>query len=135
MHNAVIIPKHAHEDDAGVDLRADEEILLAPTKRYPVKTGLRVDIPRGTHLEIRSRSGQALKFGVVVLNSPGTVDPGYRGEIMVILANLSSEPYQIKKGMKIAQAVLVNHIKQVWVPVNKLSDSKRGEAGLGSTGI
>jgi len=134
-HGGVTVPKHAHDDDAGVDLRADEEIVIEPWKRHAISTGLKAEIPRGTHLEIRSRSGQALKSGVVVLNSPGTVDSGYRGEIKVILVNFSEEPYQVKKGMKIAQAVLVSHIKQVWIAVARLSDSQRGVAGFGSTDI
>jgi dUTP pyrophosphatase len=120
-----------------MDLRAqlDSPIVLEPLERGIVKTGLFIELPVGVEAQVRPRSGLAIKKGVTVLNAPGTIDADYRGEIGVILINLSNEPFTIDHGDRIAQLVIAKHEIITWKPAEKLSDSDRGTAGFGSTGI
>jgi dUTP pyrophosphatase len=134
IHPDAIIPKYAHEGDAGMDLFSVEEVIIKPRYRLAVRTGLEFEIPEGYEAQIRPRSGMALKNGITVLNTPGTVDSGYRGEIKIILVNLSSKDYFIQKGDKIAQAIINKFEKVKIEEAGELSDSTRGKAGFGSTG-
>ena len=120
-----------------MDLRAqlDSSIVLEPLERVIVKTGLFIELPVGLEAQVRPRSGLAIKKGVTVLNTPGTIDADYRGEIGVILINLSNEPFTINHGDRIAQLVIAKHESITWKSAEKLSDSDRGTAGFGSTGI
>jgi dUTP pyrophosphatase len=129
-----VLPKYAHPGDAGLDLFAAEENTLAPGGTGLVKTGISLELPAGTEAQVRPRSGLALKHSVTVLNSPGTIDEGYRGEVGVIMINHGSEPFHIEKGMKIAQ-MLIKPVYTVEVEeAVELSDTSRGEGGFGSTG-
>ena len=130
------LPEYSTALSAGVDLRADNEepIVLEPLGRAMVPTGLFVEIPAGYELQVRPRSGLAAKKGVTVLNSPGTIDADYRGEIKVILVNLGSEPFVVERGERIAQMVLSAHSRIEWEAADELSSSGRGEGGFGSTG-
>jgi dUTP pyrophosphatase len=128
-------PKRSHPSDAGFDLTAAEDGFIAPGESCIISTGLRVDIPEGFEIQIRSRSGNAAKHGVFVLNSPGTIDAGYTGVIKVILHNtFSSEYFEVRKGDRIAQAVVKRVLDVKWEKVESLSSSERGSNGLGSTG-
>lgn len=130
-------PKYENFGDSGFDLRANESGLLKPLERKLVPTGLYFELPETFELQIRPRSGLAYKNGVTVLNSPGTVDNGYRGEIKVLLVNLSNEEFTWEKGERIAQGVLSNRLGQEHgnlIRVEKLSQTERGEGGFGSTG-
>lgn len=130
------LPFYATELSAGMDVRADiaQSMVLEPLQRAMIPTGLFVELPEGYELQVRPRSGLAAKHGVTVLNSPGTVDADYRGEIKVILVNLSSEPFEIKRGERIAQMVVARHERVEWSVVERLSETERGEGGFGSTG-
>ncbi len=129
-----MLPKYAHPGDAGLDLFAAEAITLAAGGSGIVKTGISIELPEGTEAQVRPRSGLALKHAVTVLNSPGTVDEGYRGEVGVIMINHGKEDFHIEQGMKIAQ-MLVKPVYTVEVAeVDELSDTSRGEGGFGSTG-
>jgi dUTP pyrophosphatase len=130
------LPQYETIASAGMDVRAniDEPISLAPLERFLVKTGLFVEIPLGYEIQVRPRSGLAFKKGITVLNSPGTIDADYRGEIGVLLVNLSSEPFVIEDGERIAQLVLASHEQAQWQEVEILEDSDRGQGGFGSTG-
>jgi len=130
------LPQYETIASAGMDVRAniDQAIALAPLARSLVKTGLFVEIPIGYEIQVRPRSGLAVKKGITVLNSPGTIDADYRGEIGVVLVNLSSEPFVIEDGERIAQLVLVSHEQANWQEVEILEDSDRGQGGFGSTG-
>lgn len=128
------LPAHQTEHASGVDLSAAEEIILAAGERRLVSTGIKVAIPVGYEGQIRPRSGMALKSGVIIPNSPGTIDADYRGEIKVILWNLSNTDYPINKGDRIAQMVLVPVVQINWQPVVALDDTSRGEGGFGHTG-
>jgi len=130
------LPQYETIASAGMDVRAniDQSITLAPLGRSLVKTGLFVDIPIGYEIQVRPRSGLAFKKGITVLNSPGTIDADYRGEIGVLLVNLSSEPFVIEDGERIAQLVLASHEQASWQEVEILEDSDRGQGGFGSTG-
>ena len=139
-----IINKSSHElphyetiASAGMDLRANitESITLNPLERTIVKTGLFIELPIGYEAQVRPRSGLAAKKGITVLNSPGTVDADYRGEIGVILVNLSNEPFLIENGERIAQLVIAKHELAEWQEVTELSETVRGEGGFGSTGV
>ncbi|MBC7525241.1 MAG: dUTP diphosphatase [Flavobacterium sp.] len=139
-----IINKSAHKlpnyetlASAGMDLRANisEPILIKPLERVLVKTGLYFELPMGYEAQVRPRSGLAAKKGITVLNSPGTVDADYRGEIGVILVNLSNEDFVIENGERIAQLVIAKHERAVWVEVEELSETSRGVGGFGSTGV
>ena len=130
------LPQYETIASAGMDVRANivEPITLAPLERTLVKTGLFVEIPIGYEIQVRPRSGLAFKKGITVLNSPGTIDADYRGEIGVLLVNLSSEPFVIEDGERIAQLVLASHEQARWQEVQILEDSDRGQGGFGSTG-
>lgn len=131
------LPQYATALAAGMDVRAanEEPIVIAPLQRVMVPTGLYVEIPAGYEIQVRPRSGLAAKKGVTVLNSPGTIDADYRGEICVILVNLSSEEFVIEKGERIAQLVLARYERIEWEESGCLSDSGRGAGGFGSTGV
>lgn len=131
------LPSYETLASAGMDLRAaiQEPICLQPLARALVKTGLFIELPIGYEAQVRPRSGLALKKGITVLNSPGTVDADYRGEIGVILVNLSSEPFVIENGERIAQMVITKHERAEWNQVDALSETERGAGGFGSTGV
>jgi len=142
--NIQIINKSKHEipsyetiASAGMDLRAniDAPITLKPLERTIIKTGLFIALPIGTEAQVRPRSGLAAKKGITVLNAPGTVDADYRGEVGVILVNLSNEDFIINDGERIAQLVIAKHERAVWQEVTILSETERGEGGFGSTGL
>lgn len=130
------LPTYATEQSAGMDLSAalEEAIELDAGERALIPTGLSIALPSGYEAQIRPRSGLALKHGVTVLNSPGTIDADYRGEIKVILANLGSEPFTVERGMRIAQMVIARHANVSWTVVKDLEDTDRGAGGFGSTG-
>jgi dUTP pyrophosphatase len=129
------IPDYAHHGDSGADLFATADETLAPMARTAIPTGLAAEVPMGYELQVRPKSGLALKSGLTVLNTPGTIDFGYRGEIKVILVNLSGETYRIKKGQKIAQLVVAPVAYAKFEQVAELSDTSRGTGGFGSTGL
>ncbi len=129
-----IIPRYAHEDDSGLDLFSVDILTLEPGEFKLVKTGIKIALPEHTEAQIRPRSGLAYKNGITVLNTPGTIDQGYRGEIGVILINHSKKTFHITAGMKIAQMVIMPVLKPHVVVSEKLSDTARGEGGFGSTG-
>ncbi|MEK8022424.1 MAG: dUTP diphosphatase [Candidatus Hydrogenedentota bacterium] len=130
------IPKQAHAGDAGFDLHAaGDEIVLQPGDRAKVPTGLAFEIPVGYEIQVRPRSGLAIKSGITCLNSPGTIDSGYRGEVCVILYNASREPFTVRSGDRVAQAVLARVESILWVESDELESSSRGEGGFGSTGV
>ncbi len=129
-------PHYATDLSAGMDLRAniDEKIILKPLERKLIPTGLSIALPDGYEAQVRPRSGLAYKKGITVLNSPGTIDADYRGDIGVILINLSNEDFIIEDGERIAQMVVAPFTKVIWQEVNELSESERGTGGFGSTG-
>lgn len=129
-------PSYATEGSAGVDLKAniDEPITLAPFQRVVVPTGLRIALPKGTEAQVRPRSGLAAKHGITVLNTPGTIDADYRGEVGVILINLSDKDFVINPGERVAQMILARYERFEWEEVEQLDSTSRGEGGLGSTG-
>jgi dUTP pyrophosphatase len=131
------LPHYETLASAGMDLRAnlDEVIILKPMQRAIVKTGLFIALPVGTEAQVRPRSGLAAKNGVTVLNSPGTIDADYRGEIGVILINLSLKNFKINDGERIAQLVIAKHERAEWREVTELDDTERGAGGFGSTGV
>ena len=131
------LPKYETLFSAGMDLRAnlEESILLKPFQRLVVKTGLFISLQQGYEAQIRPRSGLALKKGITVLNSPGTIDADYRGEIGVILINLSDSDFEINTGDRIAQMIIAKHQTIEWEAVDKLDESVRGDRGFGSTGV
>lgn len=131
------LPHYETEASAGMDLRANNEspILLKPLERTIVKTGLFIELPIGYEAQVRPRSGLAAKKGITVLNAPGTIDADYRGEIGVILVNLSNEDFTIENGERIAQLIIAKHERAQWEETMQLSDTARGEGGFGSTGV
>jgi dUTP pyrophosphatase len=129
-----IIPAYAHKGDAGMDLYSTKEYVIPPMQRVLIGTGLKMEIPAGYEMQIRPKSGLAIKSGLSVLNTPGTIDSPYRGEVGVILINHSSETYKVEKNQKIAQAVF-NKIEEAEFLESKLSDTTRGDGGFGSTGL
>ncbi|MEM9135999.1 MAG: dUTP diphosphatase [Cyanobacteria bacterium P01_F01_bin.42] len=129
------IPCYAHPGDAGLDLFAVESQTLAPGESQLIQTGIAIELPPGTEAQVRPRSGLALKHSITVLNSPGTVDAGYRGEIGVVLINHGKEEFHVSLGMKIAQMVISPIVQAQVIEVETLSDSVRGEGGYGSTGL
>lgn len=135
-HSGNGLPAYATPASAGMDIRADlqEPITLKAHGRILVPTGLHIELPVGFEAQIRPRSGLAAKNGITVLNSPGTIDADYRGEIKVILTNLSDEDFTIQNGDRIAQMVVARHENVEWVPAESLTDSERGEGGFGHTG-
>ena len=130
------LPKYETKDSAGIDLKAvcEESIVLKPMQRHIVKTGLFMALPEGYEAEVRPRSGLAAKHGITVLNSPGTIDADYRGEVGVILINLSQENFEITNGMRVAQMVFAKFEQAQFIEVNELSETERGAGGFGSTG-
>jgi dUTP pyrophosphatase len=131
------LPGYETPSSAGMDLRAnlDKPVVLKPLERAIVKTGLYIELPMGYEAQVRPRSGLAAKKGITVLNAPGTIDADYRGEIGVILVNLSHEDFTVENGERIAQLVIAKHEWAEWELVEVLSETKRGEGGFGSTGI
>ena len=135
INEKAITPHYIHEGDSGMDLFSCVNDVLSPGERKLIPTGLKAEIPRGYEMQIRPKSGLALKSGITVLNTPGTVDSGYRGEIAVILYNASNQNYEVAIGQKIAQAV-ISRIEEAEIEeVNELSNIIRGEGGFGSTGL
>lgn len=134
IHPDAVMPSYAHESDAGMDVRSVEDAEIAPGGRTLIKTGLVANIPQGFEIQVRPRSGLALKHGVTVLNTPGTVDSGYRGEIGVILANFGDSPFQVRKGDKVAQFVVAPVTRAEVFQVDEVDTTDRGEGGFGSTG-
>ena len=130
------LPEYSTIASAGMDIRADidEPVLLKPLNRILIKTGLYIEIPVGYEAQIRPRSGLAVKHGITVLNSPGTIDADYRGEVCIILVNLSDEVFKINDGDRICQMVISKHEKAEWVEVETLEESNRGIGGFGHTG-
>lgn len=138
LNTDAVEPKYNYEGDSGFDLHSTEEVTIPPFGRALVSTGLAFDIKDGYEIQVRSKSGLALKQGLMVLNSPGTVDNSYTGEVKVILFNVNNHEVKINKGMKIAQAVLTSVVNGKWVNLvkqDKISDKDRGDKGFGSTGI
>ena len=131
------LPKYETESSAGMDIRAfiDKSIILKPMERIVVGTGLYLSLPMGFEAQVRPRSGLAIKNGITVLNSPGTIDADYRGEVGVILVNLSKDIFTINDGDRIAQLIIAEHSSIKWEEVKKLNKSNRGSSGFGSTGI
>ena len=130
------LPEYATPLSAGMDLRANisESIILQPLERRLIPTGIFLQLPEGYECQIRPRSGLALKHGITVLNSPGTIDADYRGEVCVILANMSSQPFSIEKGERICQMVVARHASVDWEEVDVLDETERGAGGFGHTG-
>jgi dUTP pyrophosphatase len=130
-----VVPRYAHgpDEDAGMDLHSVEAVTLAPGETKLVATGLAIELPTGYEAQIRPRSGLALKHSITLPNSPATIDPGYRGEIRVILLNLGREPFQVSPGERIAQMVIARYEAVEWEE-GELGDSVRGEGGFGSSG-
>lgn len=135
LHPDAVIPQYAHgpEEDAGMDLFSVAGALLEPNVPQAVPTGLSIELPPGFEAQIRPRSGLAFKHAISVPNSPGTIDPGYRGEVKVILINLGKQAYQVSKGDRIAQMVIARY-EAVEIEEGDLSDTTRGEGGFGSSG-
>jgi dUTP pyrophosphatase len=131
------LPHYETIASAGMDLRAnlDSPIILKPLERTIIKTGLFIELPIGFEAQVRPRSGLAAKKGITVLNAPGTVDADYRGEIGVILVNLSNEDFTVENGERVAQLVIAKHERAEWIDVQELSETDRGEGGFGSTGV
>lgn len=134
--SAYPLPEYATENSAGLDLKAniDIPVVLDTLQRIVIPTGLFIELPEGYEAQIRPRSGLAAKYGITVLNAPGTIDADYRGEVGVILVNLSNERFTIQPGERIAQMVVARYDRVAWEPVDVLSDSERGNGGFGSTG-
>ena len=128
------IPSYATDGAAGLDVVAAEDVTLAPGERHAVATGFSIAIPAGFEVQVRPRSGLALKHGITCLNTPGTIDHDYRGEVKVILANLGSEPFEVRRGERIAQLVPAPVLKANFVEVDVLGETARGAGGFGSTG-
>ncbi|MBO4802789.1 MAG: dUTP diphosphatase [Bacteroidaceae bacterium] len=131
------LPAYATSQSAGLDLRANlsEPLVLEPLQRALVPTGLFIALPQGVEAQVRPRSGLAVKHGITVLNAPGTIDADYRGEICVILVNLSDQPFTIRDGERIAQMVIARHEQAEWQPVEVLDETERGAGGFGHSGI
>jgi dUTP pyrophosphatase len=129
------LPSYAHPGDAGMDIRSIEELVIEPGARSLVHTGLVMILPPDYEAQVRPRSGLALKNGITVLNTPGTIDAGYRGEIGVILANFGSEPFKVEKGLKIAQIVIAPCTRAEIEETVEVDATERGEGGFGSTGV
>jgi len=129
------LPSYATEGSAGLDLIAAEETTLAPGARAAVGCGIAIALPQGFEAQVRPRSGLALKHGITMLNSPGTIDSDYRGEIKAILVNHGAEPFHVARGMKIAQLVIARHESAGLIETEELPASTRGQSGFGSTGL
>ncbi|MGL4403276.1 MAG: dUTP diphosphatase [Fusobacteriaceae bacterium] len=133
----VLIPQYMTEESAGMDVRAllEESVVLKPLERALIPTGIKMEIPKGYEVQVRPRSGLAIKNGITLLNSPGTIDSDYRGEIKVILVNLSSEPFEVKNGERIAQLVIQKVYQMSFEECNELGETERSSGGFGSTGV
>lgn len=129
------LPEYAHEGDAGLDIFSVDDMIIMPGESKLIKTGIQIELPGGTEAQIRPRSGLALKNQITVLNTPGTIDEGYRGEIGIILINHGKQQFHVEKGMKIAQMVIKPVLKVTIKEVVELTDTTRGEGGFGSTGL
>jgi len=131
------LPKYSTKNSAGMDLRAniEENVILKPLERVLIPTGLFIEIPNGYEAQIRPRSGMAIKKGISILNSPGTIDSDYRGEIGIILINLSNNEVVIENGERICQMIIAKHETAILVEVNEINETSRGKGGFGSTGI
>ena len=130
-----IVPNYAHPGDAGLDLFANEHVELGPGESAMIKTGISIELPEGTEGQVRPRSGLAVKHQISVLNTPGTIDEGYRGEVCVILVNFGKTAFVVEKEMKIAQLIVKPVIRVEVTEVDSLSDTRRGKGGFGSTGM
>ena len=128
------LPAYATTGAAGMDVLSAEEVTIVPGGRHAVATGLAMAIPHGFEIQVRPRSGLALKHGITVPNTPGTIDSDYRGELKVILINHGSEPFEIRRGDRVAQLVLAPVTRAAWLAVDELDETARGEGGFGSTG-
>ncbi len=136
-HSRHALPTYETHASAGMDLRANlaEEVLLKPLERALIPTGLFIELPVGYEAQVRPRSGLAIKKGITVLNTPGTIDADYRGEVMVILVNLSAEDYKVQNGDRIAQMIISKHEQADWIEVDDLNETSRGSGGFGHTGL
>ena len=137
-HSDAVTPKYAYPSDSGFDLYSTEEVTISGGDRQLIPTGIHIDIPEGYEIQVRSKSGLALKQGLMVLNSPGTVDQGYTGEIQIIMFNTTKNKVKIDKGQKVAQAVLCPVVSGKWINIiekNELNIKDRNENGFGSTGL
>lgn len=136
IHEEAEIPEYAHHGDAGFDFKAIQTVCIMPNERKLIKTGLKIELPTGFELQIRPRSGLSLNSPLIMPNSPGTIDSGYRGEIGIILWNASDTPYIVSKGARIAQGVIqkVPEVEFIEINASGLSETARGEGGFGSTG-
>lgn len=130
------LPEYSTESSAGMDVRAclKEPVVLQPLQRALIPTGLRIQLPQGYECQIRPRSGLALKHGISLVNTPGTIDADYRGEIGVIMINLSNEPFTVNDGERICQMVVTRYSHTTWIPIEQLDDTERGDGGFGHTG-
>ena len=135
VHPDAVLPAYARPDDAGLDVCACEFACVQPGERRLIKTGLVMELPQGTEAQIRPRSGLALKHGITLLNTPGTIDAGYRGELGVIIINLGDQPFDVQPGMRIAQMVIAPVLHVETIEVAEVSHTIRGSGGFGSTGI
>lgn len=135
VHPDAILPAYAHPSDAGMDIRSVESLVIPAGKRALVKTGLVINLPPLYEAQVRPRSGLALKQGVTVLNTPGTIDSGYRGEIGVILMNLGESDFEVKTGDRIAQLVIAPVTQPTIVEATEIDETDRGAGGFGSTGV
>ena len=129
------LPRYATDYAAGLDITAAEELTLQPGQRHAVATGFAIEIPHGYEVQVRPRSGLAIKHGITCLNTPGTIDSDYRGEIKVILINLGQEPFEIRRGERIAQLIPAPVLRADFVEAKQLSETERGSGGFGSTGL
>lgn len=128
------LPRYATNHAAGLDISSAEELILEPGQRHAVATGFAIEIPQGYEVQVRPRSGLAIKHGITCLNTPGTIDSDYRGEIKVILINLGEEPFEIRRGERIAQLIPAPVLRADFVEAGELSETQRGSGGFGSTG-
>ena len=135
INQSATLPQYAHDGDAGLDLFSVEEKIIMPGETVLVHTGIQIQLPKDTEAQIRPRSGLALKYSITVLNSPGTIDEGYRGEIGVILINHGKFDFKVEKDMKIAQMVIKPVLRVSLVEVDELNFTERAEGGFGSTGL
>lgn len=131
------LPAYETIHSAGMDIRAyiDQDISIAPLERKLIKTGLFIELPEGYEAQIRPRSGLALKHGITVLNTPGTIDADYRGEVMILLVNLSDKAFEVKSGDRIAQMIVASYVQAGWQEAEELTDTARGKGGYGHTGV
>ncbi len=134
-HPDARLPSYAHQGDAGMDICSVEKVALLPGERSLVATGIKLAVPIGFEVQVRPKSGLAIKHGITCLNTPGTIDAGYRGEVKVILYNAGQEPYLVEKGSKIAQLIVARVEQADIAETGSLDDTARGEGGFGSTGV